>query len=240
MKIILNFLDGLDRSGDLTNPIGYFLAELPINAMMGKMLYNSIQMACSEEILSIIAMVQVQSVFSKPTSGQGQLTARVKKREFEVAEGDLISLLNVYSSFVQNGRTKEWCGQHYVIYRNLKRAHELRQQLLNLARNKIGMPIVSCNGDVTVLRRCITSGFFPNAAYLHHSGVYRTCRGNVELHIHPLSCLYTLRQPQYVIFCELLHTTKVFMKDLTVIEPQWLTELAPHYYHKAAVKYEDR
>lgn len=78
--------------------------------MMGKMLYNSIQMACSEEILSIIAMAQVQSVFSKPTSGQGQLMARVKKRELEVEEGDLNSLLNVYSGFVKNGRRKNGVG----------------------------------------------------------------------------------------------------------------------------------
>lgn len=208
--------------------------------MMGKMLYNSIQMSCSEEILSIIAMLQIQSVFSKPTSGQGQITARIKKREFEVAEGDLITLLNVYNGFVQGGRTKEWCGQHYVVYRNLKRAYELRQQLFNLTGNKIGMPVVSCHGDVEVLQRCITSGFFPNAAYLHHSGVYKTCRGNRELNVHPNSCLYTLRQPQFLVFCELLSTTKVFMKELTVIRPEWLLELAPHYYHRSLVKREDR
>lgn len=233
-------LEAIDRRGDLTKPVGYFLAELPIDPMMGKMLYNSIQMGCSEEILSIIAMLKVQSVYSKPTTGQAQLTARVKKRAFEVSEGDTISLLNVYTSFVRNGRTKEWCGRNYVIYRNLKRAHELREQLQKLVRNQIGMPIISCNGDVTVLRRCITSGYFPNAAYLHHSGVYRTCRGNRELNVHPLSCLYTLRQPQFVVFCELLNTTKVFMKELTVIDPEWLLELAPHYYERSTVRHEDR
>lgn len=159
----VQFKEALDQKGSLTEPIGYFLAELPISPMMGKMLYNSIQMACSEEILSIIAMLQVQSVFSKPVTGQGQITARTKKRDFEVAEGDLITLLNVYTSFVAAGRTKEWCGQHYVIYKNLKRAYELREQLAKLCRNKIGMPLISCHGNVTVLQRCIASGFFPNA-----------------------------------------------------------------------------
>lgn len=230
----------MDKKGNLTNPIGYFLAELPISAMMGKMLYNSIEMGCTEEILNIIAMLQVQSVFSKPLSGQAQITARIKKREFEVEEGDLLTLLNVYTAFCVNGRTKEWCGQHYVIYRNLKRAHELRQQMEKLIRNKLGVPMVSCNGDINILLRCITSGYFPNAAYLHHTGVYRTCRGNKELYVHPLSCLYTIQQPQFLIFCELMYTTKVFMKDLTVIKPEWLLELAPHYYHRTAIRHEDR
>lgn len=233
-------LGAIARNGDLTRPVGYFLAELPVAPMMGKMLYNSIEMGCSDEVLSIIAMLQVQSVFSRPTTGQGQLQARVQKRAFEVAEGDLVALLNVFTAFVRAGRTKEWCGRNYVIYRNLKRAYELREQLQRLVRNQIGMPVVSCAGDVRVLQRCIASGFFANAAYLHHSGVYRTCRGNRELHVHPLSGLYTLRQPQFVVFCELLHTTKVWMKDLTVIEGEWLLELAPHYYERSGVRMEDR
>lgn len=234
-------LDAIARNGSLTRPVGYFLAELPVSPMMGKMLYDSIEMGCSEEILSIIAMLQVQSVFSRPTTGVGQLAARGKKRAFEVHEGDLIALLNVLTAFVRGGRTKEWCGRHYVIYRNVKRAVELREQLHRLVRNQIGMPVVSCRGDTVKLQRCIASGFFANAAYLHHSGVYRTCRGQRELSVHPLSALYTAtRQPQFVVFCELLHTTKVWMKDLTVIEGEWLLELAPHYYERKDVRMEDR
>lgn len=228
-------LDALDEKGDLTKPVGYFLAELPISAMLGKMLFMSGEMCCSEEILDIIAVLQVQSVFSKPATGKGQIKGKVAKRHFEVAEGDLITLLNVYTAFVTNGRTKEFCGRHFLIYRNLKRAYEIRGQLANLAA-KLGIPLISCGGDDVILRRCITAGFFTNAAYLHHSGVYKTVRGNTELSIHPLSTLYTIKQPQFIIFCELLHTTKLFMKDLTVIKQEWLTELAPHYYHKTTVK----
>lgn len=229
-------LDALDENGNLTKPIGYLLAEMPLPPMMGKMLYIAGQMGCSEEILTLISMLQVQSVFSKPVTGQGQIKARVAKRQFEVAEGDLITLLNVYTAFVENGRTKEFCGRNYLVYRNLKRAYELRAQLSNLIENKLGIPMFSCRGDVETISRCITSGFFPNAAYLHHSGVYKTVRGDTELSIHPLSTLYTLQQPQFVIFCELMQTTKLFMKDLTVIKEDWLTELAPHYYHKATLR----
>jgi ATP-dependent RNA helicase DDX35 len=84
---------------------------------------------------------------------------------------------------------------------------------------------------VDSVRKCIVSGFFANAAYLHHSGVYKTVRGDHELHIHPSSVLYTLtRPPKWVIFIEVLHTSKEFMRDITTVEPKWLYELAPHYY----------
>jgi len=35
-----------------------------------------------------------------------------------------------------------------------------------------------------------------------------------------------------VVFGDVLHTTQLFMRDVTAIEPGWLEELAPHYFHK--------
>lgn len=57
--------------------------------------------------------------------------------------------------------------------------------------------IIICIGDTEKVCKSITAGFFPNAAYLHYSGVYKTVRGNMELHIHPTSVLYSLEQPQW-------------------------------------------
>lgn len=80
--------------------------------------------------------------------------------------------------------------------------------------------------------KSIAAGFFPNAAYLHYSGVYKTVRGNMDLQIHPTSVLYTLEQPQWVLFCEIIETDHAYMRELTVIQPNWLEELAPHFYVK--------
>lgn len=54
-----------------------------------------------------------------------------------------------------------------------------------------------------------------------------------------MSCLFTEKQPSWIVAGEILHTTKLYVKDITVIDPRWLTELAPHYYHKAAVRDEN-
>ena len=66
------------------------------------------------------------------------------------------------------------------------------------------------------IRKCIVSGLFPNAAYLHMSGFYRTVRGDIPLAIHPTSVLYTMdgTLPPWVIFTELVHTNKIHMKDI--------------------------
>ena len=62
--------------------------------------------------------------------------------------------------------------------------------------------------DMNSIRKCIVSGLFPNAAYLHMSGTYRTVRGDIPLAVHPTSVLYTVKQPSWVVFVELTHTNK--------------------------------
>ena len=54
----------------------------------------------------------------------------------------------------------------------------------------------------------------------------------MDLYVHPKSVLFTLKPVPWVVFSELVHTNKVYMKDITVIDPSWLEMLAPHFYEK--------
>ncbi|XP_050702745.1 probable ATP-dependent RNA helicase DHX35 [Eriocheir sinensis] len=188
-------------------------------------------------------MLQVQNVFVEPR-GQRHL-ARVKHRDFQVEEGDTITLLNVFKSYLRNGQSSKWCGKYFLNARALRRAAEIRGRMEKLLV-QCEVPVVSAGRDVRAVRRCLTAGLFVNAAFLHPSGTYRSLRGGggggggggagpLPLHIHPSSVLYTTTQPQWVLYSEVLHTGQAYMRDLTVIDPDWLTELAPHYYEKATV-----
>ncbi|XP_069179731.1 probable ATP-dependent RNA helicase DHX35 isoform X3 [Procambarus clarkii] len=188
---------------------------------------------CSQEILSILAMLQVQNVFTIPR-GQ-ECHARANHRSFQVNEGDLITLLNVFTAYTKHGESKQWCIKKFINHRALRRAVEIRARMEKILVN-FSIPVTSSEGGVDAVCKCITAGMFPNAAYLHHSGTYRTVRGNQLLCIHPSSVLYTETQPQWVLFHEVLHTSQMFMRDLTVIDPTWLLELAPHFYEKRTLQ----
>ena len=161
-------------------------------------------------------------------------------------EGDLLTLLNVFLSFkfqLTNYRAsiKHWCSTHFVKYKALKRADQLFERMAKTLAN-FGLKVPK-NTEKTNeerrnddIRRCIVSGMFPNAAFFHPSGVYRTVRSDLDLNVHPKSVLYTLKPPQWVVFAELVHTNKVYMKDITVIDPMWLEVLAPHFYEKKTVR----
>ena len=232
---LLHALNAIDNEGNLTND-GFIMAELPLAPMLSRMILASRDLGCSDEVLSIVAMLQVQQIFSTPKSGQGSINARKARRNFEVAEGDLITYLNVYQAFVAKGCTKEFCGQFCIMYRHMKRVVEIRNQLAGMLTKQFNIKLVSSGSDTVSIRKAICSGLFPFAAYFHHSGSYRMVRGDTEVHIHPTSCLYTEKQPTWIVFGEVVHTTKLFVRDVSTIESSWLLELAPHYYHKTTVR----
>ncbi|EDL96628.1 DEAH (Asp-Glu-Ala-His) box polypeptide 35 (predicted), isoform CRA_a [Rattus norvegicus] len=226
---LLYALGGLDKDCRLTEPLGMRIAEFPLNPMFAKMLLESGNFGCSQEILSIAAMMQIQNVFVFPSNQKSQAT-RVH-RKFAVEEGDHLTMLNVYEAFIKHNKSSQWCQEHFLNYKGLVRAATVRDQLKKLLV-KFQVPKMSSEGDPDPVLRCIVSGFFANAARFHSTGAYRTIRDDHELHIHPASVLYAEKPPRWVIYNEVIQTSKYYMRDVTAIESAWLLELAPHFYQQ--------
>uniref|UniRef100_A0A4W3JJF1 Probable ATP-dependent RNA helicase DHX35 n=2 Tax=Callorhinchus milii TaxID=7868 RepID=A0A4W3JJF1_CALMI len=229
---LLYALGGLNEHCLLTDPLGLRMAEFPLNPMYAKMLLESGNFGCSEEILSIAAMMQIQNVFVVPPNQKGP--AAREHRKFAVAEGDHITMLNIYDAFIKAKKSSQWCLKYFLNYKGLVRATTVREQLKKLL-SKFKVPKNSCEGDPDPILRCIVSGFFANAAKLHYTGAYRTIRDDYELHIHPTSVLYGEKEPKWVVFNEVVQTSRYFMRDVTAIESSWLVELAPHFYQQGTV-----
>ncbi|XP_038289759.1 probable ATP-dependent RNA helicase DHX35 isoform X3 [Canis lupus familiaris] len=226
---LLYALGGLDKDCRLTEPLGMRVAEFPLNPMFAKMLLESGNFGCSQEILSIAAMMQIQNIFVVPGNQKSQ-AIRVH-RKFAVEEGDHLTMLNVYEAFIKHNKNSQWCQEHFLNYKGLIRAATVREQLKKLLV-KFQVPKKSSEGDPDPVLRCIVSGFFANAARFHSTGAYRTIRDDHELHIHPASVLYAEKPPRWVIYNEVIQTSKYYMRDVTAIESAWLLELAPHFYQQ--------
>lgn len=229
---LLYALGAIDEDGDILSPLGLQMAEFPLEPMFSKMLLDSGKFECSDEVLTIVSMLQVENIFQQPSSGQRAIQARNAKHRFSVEEGDLITYLNIFNEFVAAGRVRSWADRNYLNYNALLRAYEIRTRLVSLLR-RFAIELITADGDLDAVRKCIVSGLFANAVYLTPEGerIYRTVRGDHELHIHPSSVLYTFpKPPKWLLFTEVLHTTQEFMRDLVAVEPQWLCEVAPQYF----------
>jgi pre-mRNA-splicing factor ATP-dependent RNA helicase DHX16 len=94
---------------------------------------------------------------------------------------------------------------------------------------RVEIELTSNSNDLDAIKKSILSGFFPHAAKLQKNGTYGTVKPQQTVHIHPSSGLAEVL-PRLVLYHELVLTTENYMRNLTEIKPEWLLEIAPHYY----------
>lgn len=116
-------------------------------------------------------MMQVDNVFVRPYRGADSVKARIAKRKFEVHEGDLITLLNVYVSFMkytteQNAKT--WCAKNFINYKAIARSHKIKTQMLKLLE-RFGISNLSCNGIPLFSVSYFYYDYYTCAKYLNFS-----------------------------------------------------------------------
>jgi ATP-dependent RNA helicase DHX8/PRP22 len=221
----LHSLSALDDEGLLTR-LGRRMAEFPLEPNLSKMLIMSVALQCSDEILTIVSMLSVQNVFYRPKDKQA--IADQKKAKFNQPEGDHLTLLAVYNSWKNNKFSNAWCYENFVQIRTLKRAQDVRKQLLGIMdRHKLD--VVSAERNTVRVQKTVCSGFFRNAAKKDPQEGYRTLVDSQVVYIHPSSALFN-RQPEWVIYHELVQTTKEYMREVTTIDPKWLVEFAPAFF----------
>ncbi|XP_059180160.1 ATP-dependent RNA helicase DHX8-like [Centropristis striata] len=221
-------LGALDDEGLLTR-LGRRMAEFPLEPMLCKMLIMSVHLGCSEEMLTIVSMLSVQNIFYRPKDKQAQADQR--KTKFFQPEGDHLTLLAVYNSWKNNKFSNPWCFENFIQARSLKRAQDIRKQMLSIMdRHKLD--VVSCGNATMRVQKAICSGFFRNSARKHPHDGYRTLIDQQVVYLHPSSTLFN-RQPEWLVYHELVLTTKEYMREVTTIDPRWLIEFAPAFYRVA-------
>ncbi|KAI0901120.1 P-loop containing nucleoside triphosphate hydrolase protein [Annulohypoxylon nitens] len=229
----LNYLACLDDEGQLTS-LGGLASEFPLDPSLAVMLISSPEFYCSNEMLSITALLSVPQIFVRPANKRRE--ADEMKSMFKHEDGDHLTMLNVYHAFktvLNRGEdAKAWCHKHYLSFRHLSSADNVRAQLKRIMETQ-GLDLVSTDfhdkNYYTNIRRALITGFFMQVAKKENNKVYRTLKDNNQaVMLHPSTVLTT--DYDWVLYNEFVMTSKHYIRTVTGIKPEWLLELAPIYY----------
>lgn len=248
---LLYSLGAVDDYAKLTSPLGTRMAELSIPPMMAKCLLASSdpKFNCQSEVLTISAMTSLQGNIWFHHSGEKK-AMDLSRRRFAAEEGDHLTLLNVYQSFITKGRKEaKWCHDNHLNFKSMSRAVSIRNQLRRYLERlgvKVDETLSSSSSNppylttkppaapadkATSILQCLTSGFFSHAAKMQPDGSFRSVSGDVTMYAHPTSLMFN-RKAQYVIFHELLETgDKVYIKDISKVEKSWLVDFSGGFYN---------
>lgn len=195
------------------------------------------------------------SLFYRPKDKK--LHADQARQNFVRQGGDHFTLLNVWEQWAETNYTQQFCYEQFLQFKSLSRARDIRDQLAGLCeRVEILIQANPNSNDITPVQKAITSGYFYNTAQLQKTGdSYRTLKTNHTVYIHPSSSLFQAQPPvKALLYYELVMTSKSYMRyvlarsrgthpnrhaklwryrQVMEIKPQWLLEVAPHYFKEA-------
>ncbi|XP_019401242.1 PREDICTED: probable ATP-dependent RNA helicase DHX40 [Crocodylus porosus] len=225
----------IDRKGHVTR-LGELLVQFPLPPNLTCAVIKAAALDCEDLLLPIAAMLSVENVFIRPGEPQSQKEAELQHRELSLQLGgcnDFATLLNIFDECKASKSAPAWCQKHWIHWRALKSAFSVEAQLREITRKLKQLPDFpreTFDGSRNeILRRCLCAGYFTNVARRSMGRMFCTMDGHGSLvHIHPSSALYD-QEPQleWIIFHDILVTSKIYMRTVCPIRYEWVKDLLP-------------
>uniref|UniRef100_A0A4W6BZ35 Activating signal cointegrator 1 complex subunit 3 n=1 Tax=Lates calcarifer TaxID=8187 RepID=A0A4W6BZ35_LATCA len=161
--------------------------------------------------------------------------------------GDLMVMLGAVGACEFAGCTPKFCEENGLRYKAMVEIRRLRGQLTN-AVNAV-CPEVGAFVDpkmapptehqVVCLRQIVLAGLGDHLARRVQAedildpkwkNGYKTPLMDDPVFIHPTSALFKTL-PEFVVYQEIMETTKMYMRGVSAVEAEWVPELLPQYCH---------
>ncbi|KFP94800.1 putative ATP-dependent RNA helicase DHX37, partial [Haliaeetus albicilla] len=242
------------------SPLGRIMATFPVAPRYAKMLALSRQHDCLPYAITIVSAMTVRELFEEPAVSEEE-TAKLKGKKARLLQmqriwagqgpmqklGDLMVMLGAVGACEYAGCTRKFCEENGLRYKAMLEIRRLRGQLtttVNSVCTDAGLYVdpkmkPPTEAQATYLRQIVLAGLGDHVARRVQAeellddkwkNAYKTALLDDPVFIHPSSVLFK-QLPEFVVYQEILETTKLYMKGVSVVEPEWIPALLPPYCH---------
>lgn len=226
------FLGALDDAGRITAD-GRKFSDFPAEPPLAKTLLVADELGCSDECLTIAAVLAVdaKSIFTLPR-GQEE-TALTQREKFFCPESDHVTLWHVLHQYkTVGGSDRAWADAHFLNVSALRRASDLRIQFEERYRRDMKLRVRSCNCESQLIREAFCAGYFTQAARRSSMVEFSALLSGVCGELHPTSAVHAAGViPEYIIYNDFIRTSKQFLSVVTEVDPEWLIKHGRGLFH---------
>uniref|UniRef100_A0A8C0HL06 Activating signal cointegrator 1 complex subunit 3 n=1 Tax=Buteo japonicus TaxID=224669 RepID=A0A8C0HL06_9AVES len=211
-------------------------------------------------IVSAMTVRELFEEFDRPAVSEEE-TAKLKGKKARLLQmqriwagqgpmqklGDLMVMLGAVGACEYAGCTRKFCEENGLRYKAMLEIRRLRGQLtttVNSVCTDAGLYVdpkmkPPTEAQATYLRQIVLAGLGDHVARRVQAeellddkwkNAYKTALLDDPVFIHPSSVLFK-QLPEFVVYQEILETTKLYMKGVSVVEPEWIPALLPPYCH---------
>ncbi|XP_047957914.1 probable pre-mRNA-splicing factor ATP-dependent RNA helicase DEAH4 [Salvia hispanica] len=231
----LYLIDAIDDEGSITS-LGRTMAELPLEPSLSRTLLEANECGCLSQALTVAAMLSAETtlLISQSKSADRKRKHTPSNLPDGSGLGDHIQFLQIFELWHETDYNTGWCKENNLQVRGMKFVKDVRKQLCQIIQKiaKGPMDVKTSkrrreDQDYRSLRKALCSGYGNQLAerMLRHNG-YKTLGFKSQLvQVHPSSVLRTDEEgmfPNYVIYHELIATTRPYMRNVCAVEMPWV------------------
>ncbi len=221
--------------------MGRFMAKIPLDPRISRMLIEAQSQGCISDITVIAAALSIQDPRERPLEKAEQ--ADLVQAQFANPTSDFITLVNIYYCYRQiwhhhksAGKLKHFCKQHYLSYKRMREWQDIFEQLRRILEES-GVHVGSHKDhsmdnnknkttfepEYEAVHRSILSGFISNIAQRKEKNTYNAAKGR-EVMIFPGSGLFK-RGGEWIVAAEMIETSRLFARTCANISVRWLESI---------------
>jgi RNA helicase HrpA len=230
----LEFLGAVIRKDDglHLSKIGKEMVRQPLAPRLSHLMLNAKKEGLLLPVSIISAFLSMQDPRQNPIDQLSK--ARDAHRRFRVKDSDFLGILELFRSYQEQAENhsgtalKRWCNENFLAWRRMKEWEQLTQDLGKTVDRDFKLKTLTTVAD-EVIHQLILGSHLDCILEPDHKaddGSFHSL-GRRAIFPHPSSAL-SKNDKTWCVCVSFLNTSRLFALHLCTIQPEWISELAPH------------
>ncbi len=225
--------EGAEGAAGVLTDKGRFMARIPLDPRLGRMLIEARKEGCLEEIIILAAALSMQDPRERPADKEEE--ADKMHGLFQDPASDFMTLLHIWKGFQQvvlgkssRSKLKGYCRRHFLSYKRMCEWQDVVEQIKEILREERFLKAAAetqknYQDFYAAIHRSILSGYLSNIAVKREKNTYLATKGR-EIMLFPGSVLFN-KGGTWIVAAEILETSRTFARMCATIDSAWLEAL---------------